>query len=145
MVTQALDIITHTAEETGSLAGKLAPLLRPRDVLILQGELGSGKTEFVRGLAVALGHQAGEVHSPTYTIVNEYLGPKPLFHFDLYRISDPEELIEIGWDDYLERDGLVVVEWGEKAAHLLPDEYYLLHFEIVDESHRRIAIGVEKR
>ncbi|MFH1688485.1 MAG: tRNA (adenosine(37)-N6)-threonylcarbamoyltransferase complex ATPase subunit type 1 TsaE [bacterium] len=144
-MTLALDIITHTTDETALLAQRLAALLRPHDVLVLQGELGSGKTEFVRGLAVALGHSEGEVCSPTFTIVNEYLGERPLFHFDLYRISDPEELYEIGWDDYLARDGLVVVEWGEKAGPMLPSQFYLLQFEIIDETSRHITVSVRRQ
>lgn len=122
------------------LAEKLAPALRPGDVLVLTGELGAGKTEFVRGLAGALGHDRNKVNSPSFTIVNEYPGERPLYHFDLYRIEDIDELHETGWDDYLARDGLVVVEWGEKAGMFLPPKYYRVTFEIVDENDRRIAI-----
>jgi tRNA threonylcarbamoyladenosine biosynthesis protein TsaE len=136
----ALNIVTHSPEETMGLAEKLAAALRPGDVLVLTGELGAGKTEFVRGLAGALGHDRDKVNSPSFTIVNEYPGEKPLYHFDLYRIGDIDELHETGWDDYLSRDGLVVVEWGEKAAPLLPPEYYRVTFEIVGENDRKIEI-----
>lgn len=122
------------------LAERLAAALRPGDMLILTGELGAGKTEFVRGLAGALGHDRSKVNSPSFTIVNEYPGEKPLYHFDLYRINDADELHETGWDDYLARDGLVVVEWGEKAGPMLPSRYYRVTFEIAGETDRKIDI-----
>ncbi len=136
-----MQIVSHGETETLALAEKLTPLLRPGDLLVLRGELGSGKTVFVRGLAKALGLDENAVNSPSYTIVNEYLGERPLFHFDLYRIHDSAELYEIGWDDYLQRQGLVVVEWGEKAAECLPAAYYSIEFEIVDERTREIKLS----
>lgn len=139
---QILQIISHSEEETAALAEKLAPTLRPGDVLVLQGELGAGKTEFVRGLAAALEIDPTTVNSPSYTIVNEYPGPRPLYHFDLYRLGDPSELYEIGWDDYLGRDGLIAVEWGERAGSMLPSRYYLLQFRILSEAEREISLSV---
>ena len=82
------------------------------------------------------------VHSPSFTMVNEYPGRYPLFHFDLYRLTDPSELYELGWDDYLQREGLVVVEWGEKAGDLIPDVYYRICFTIVGEHRRRISVSL---
>ncbi len=135
-----MKIVSHGEAETHALAIKLVPLLKPGDVLVLKGELGAGKTVFVRGMAEALGLDADAVNSPSYTIVNEYLGERPLFHFDLYRVHDPSELYEIGWDDYLQRQGLIVVEWGDKAAECLPPTYYLLDFRIIDEQTREINL-----
>lgn len=135
-----MKIVSHSESETHALASKLVPLFKPGDLLVLKGELGAGKTVFVRGLAEALGLDAEAVNSPSYTIVNEYLGERPLFHFDLYRLQDPSELYEIGWDDYLQRQGLIVVEWGDKAAECLPSAYYLLDFSIVDEQTRQINL-----
>jgi len=111
----------------------------------LQGELGAGKTEFVRGLAVAMQLDEQQVNSPTYTIVNEYPGPRPLYHFDLYRLNDPTELYEVGWDDYLGRDGLIAIEWGERAGELLPARYYLMQFRILSETEREISISVVQK
>ncbi len=139
---QALQIVSHSEKETAALAEKLVAALRSGDVMVLQGELGAGKTEFVRGLAAALELDPDSVNSPSYTIVNEYPGPRPLYHFDLYRLGDPSELYEIGWDDYLGRDGLIAVEWGERAGDMLPSRYYLLKFRIVSESEREISISV---
>ena len=139
-----LNIISHSEEETLALAGKLASLFKPGDVVILCGVLGCGKTVFVKGLAAALGLDAGQVNSPSFTLVNEYTGERPLYHFDLYRLGDASELYEIGWDDYLDRGGLVVVEWGEKALGYLPSRYYRIEFAIVGEQQREINISFEE-
>lgn len=124
-----------------ALAGKLSSLFRSGDVLILTGILGAGKTVFVRGLAAEVGFDEELVHSPSFTLVNEYNGERPVFHFDLYRLREASELHEIGWEDYLNRDGLIVVEWGEKVESLLPPGYYKIEFGIVDESQREINIS----
>ena len=137
-----LQIISHSESETLALAQKIVgqfPVDRP---IVLKGELGAGKTVFVRGLAAGLGLDETAVSSPSYTIVNEYPGPMPLFHFDLYRIGDPTELYETGWEDYMLREGLMVVEWGEKATDLLPSQYTLIEFTIVSETEREIKISV---
>ena len=122
------------------LAKKLVTTFKSGDLVVLSGELGSGKTIFARGLAEGLGHDEKNINSPTYTFVNEYNGDKPLYHFDMYRIRDVSELKEIGWDDYLSKDGLIVVEWGEKIKKMLPEIYYQVSFEIVSENKREIKI-----
>ena len=136
-----LNITSHSEDETLALAGKLATLFKPGDVLVLSGILGAGKTVFVRGLAAAMGVDESLVNSPSYTIVNEYQGDRPLYHFDLYRLGDASELYEIGWDEYLGREGLIVVEWGEKAEDYLPPRYYRIDFSIIDEQQRKISIA----
>ncbi len=110
---------SHSEAETEALGQRLAQDLRPGDVVALEGDLGAGKTAFTRGLARGLGC-AGRVTSPTFTIVNEYDGGRlSLFHFDLYRLSSPEELFDIGWEDYLDRGGVCCVEWsGRGGAYL---------------------------
>ena len=113
--------ITNNVAETEALGAKLALALRPGDVVAFFGDLGAGKTAFVRGMAEGLGVRE-PVTSPTYTIVNEYLsGSMPLFHFDLYRLSGPDDLFDIGWEDYLERGGLCAVEWSERVQEALED------------------------
>jgi tRNA threonylcarbamoyladenosine biosynthesis protein TsaE len=136
----ALNVKSSSDEQTRGLAEKLAPSFLAGDVLVLAGELGSGKTEFVKGLARAYGVDEDYVNSPSYTFVNEYPGERPIYHFDLYRMSDPSELYEIGWDEYLGRNGLVVVEWGDKAEGLLPRRYYRLEFSILSENEREVSI-----
>ncbi len=136
-----LHITSHNESETIALAEKLAPLFRPGDLVILKGELGAGKTAFVRGLAGALGLDREAVNSPSFTIVNEYPGERPMYHLDLYRINDPTELDEIGWDEYLQRPGLIVVEWGDKAGNYLPSQYYVISFKIINEQTREIDVS----
>ncbi len=141
-MTKVLQIISHSEEETLALAEKILNLLTPDDVVVLSGELGAGKTLFVRGLARGLGLDVMHVNSPSYTIVNEYPGEKPMYHFDLYRLGDSSELVEIGWDDYLSKKGLVVVEWGERADEFLPKRYYKIEFSILNEKEREIHISL---
>ena len=115
-----MEFYSFSEAETERLGAALAPRLPPGTVIAFAGDLGAGKTAFTRGLARGLGVD-GRVTSPTYTIVNEYPGQVPLFHFDLYRLSDPEELFDIGWEDYLERGGILAVEWSERAGDMLED------------------------
>ena len=110
---------THSAAETEALGEALAARLKGGDVVAYRGGLGMGKTAFTRGLARGLGY-AGRVTSPTFTIVNEYMGRLPLFHFDMYRLGDSEELFDIGWEDYLDRGGVCAVEWSENVSDALP-------------------------
>jgi len=140
---KVLQIISHSEDETLALAEKILQLLTPNDVVVLTGELGAGKTLFTRGLAKGLGIDDMTVNSPSYTIVNEYQGEKPMYHFDLYRLGDSSELVEIGWDDYLEKDGLVVVEWGERANEFLPKKYFKIEFTMINEKEREICISLE--
>lgn len=106
--------ITNSVLETEALGQRLGAIVAPGSVVALFGGLGAGKTAFVRGLARGMGLDA-RVVSPTYTIVNEYGGDVPLFHFDLYRLSSGDELFDIGWEDYLRRGGVCAVEWSENA------------------------------
>lgn len=116
-----MQITTHSADETQALGQKLASRLAPGDVIAYFGDLGAGKTAFTRGLAQGLGI-TDPVTSPTYTIVNEYLsGRIPLFHFDMYRLSSSDELVDIGWEDYLSRGGVCAVEWSENVEDALQD------------------------
>lgn len=116
-----MDYITHSAAETERLGAALAERLLPGDVVAFLGDLGAGKTAFTRGLARGLGIPDA-VTSPTYTIVNEYpQGRLPLFHFDMYRLHDADELFDLGWEDYLERGGVCAVEWSEHVTGALED------------------------
>lgn len=117
--------ISNSVEETEMLGIQLAQKLSGGTVVAFTGDLGAGKTAFVRGLARGLEIE-GRVTSPTFTIVNEYDGGTcPLFHFDLYRLGDPDELFDIGWEDYLARGGICAVEWSERAADILDDCVYV--------------------
>ncbi len=136
-----LNIISHSDAETTALAAKLVTYFKSGDVIVLEGRLGAGKTVFVKGLAKALGIEESLVNSPSFTLVNEYPGKQPLYHFDLYRLEDPNELYEIGWDEYSNREGILVVEWGEKAKEYLPERYYLIRFTVLGETDRQLEIS----
>ncbi len=114
--------ITNSYEETERAAADFAGTLKGGEVIAMYGGLGAGKTAFVRGMARAIGISS-HITSPTFTIVNEYEGRLPLYHFDVYRISDPEELYEIGYDEYIGSDGICVIEWAELIEDILPEQY----------------------
>ncbi|MEW5795116.1 MAG: tRNA (adenosine(37)-N6)-threonylcarbamoyltransferase complex ATPase subunit type 1 TsaE [Candidatus Zixiibacteriota bacterium] len=139
---KVLKVISHSEDETVALGRRLAASFDSGDVIILRGELGSGKTTFVRALVAARGIDERLVTSPSYTFVNEYPGDPPIYHLDLYRMGDVSELTEIGWDDFLSRDGIVIVEWGERADYRLPSRYYLAEFSIIDEEQRQISFSL---
>ena len=121
-------IISASADETVALGRTVAATLRPGDVLALCGELGAGKTHFVKGLAAGLGATAS-VTSPTFTLIHEYPGGRlPLFHFDFYRLDEEDEALKIGLDEYLDGDGACVIEWADKFPALLPPHTRWLRF-----------------
>ncbi|NLT13651.1 MAG: tRNA (adenosine(37)-N6)-threonylcarbamoyltransferase complex ATPase subunit type 1 TsaE [Clostridiales bacterium] len=134
-----MTIISNSESETAQAGRALAAALSRGSCVALYGDLGAGKTSFVRGLAEGLGLKA-RVTSPTFTIVNEYPGDIPLFHFDLYRIENEDELFDIGWDDYLESGAILAVEWSEKAAHSFPAGTVRVTIEKTGGSSRRIHI-----
>ena len=134
-----MNYISNSPAETERLGAALAEKLGPGTVIAYRGDLGAGKTAFTRGLARGLGY-AEPVTSPTYTIVNEYLGGRlPLFHFDMYRLHSAEDLWDIGWDDYLDRGGVCAVEWSENVAEAL-EGALTVSIEKLDDTTRRITI-----
>ncbi len=138
------EFITHSTEETENTASKLAGMLKPGDVIAMRGEMGAGKTAFVRGLARGM-QVSGEVASPTYSIINEYPGNFPLFHFDMYRISDADELYTTGFFDYLQSGGVCVVEWSENIGWALPENTIIVEIEKLSESDRRITVKADEK
>ena len=134
-----MQFITTSPAETEKVGAALSKLLAPGAVIAYRGDLGAGKTAFTRGLARGLG-VADPVTSPTYTIVNEYLGGRmPLFHFDMYRLHSSDDLWDIGWEDYLERGGICAVEWSENVADAMEDAITVT-IEKLGEDSRRITI-----
>ena len=115
-------------------------MLTPGDVIALAGELGSGKTTLVRGLAKGMGFPPEEVASPSFTLVNEYEGPLPLFHIDLYRIEDAKELLEIGYEEYINETGVAVIEWADRIPHAVPDESLWITLRYQSEERREIVM-----
>ena len=134
-----MEYITHSETETEALGEKLAPRFRPGDVVALYGDLGAGKTAFVRGMARGL-KSPNRVTSPTFTIVNEYEGEIPLFHFDMYRLGGADELFGIGWDDYLARGGICVVEWSENVSDAFDGTEIRVALEKLSETDRKIIV-----
>ena len=131
--------ISHSPAETFALGEKLAASLRAGDVVALDGDLGAGKTHFIKGLAAGLGH-TGDVTSPTFTLVHEYTGGRlPLYHFDFYRLETDDEALRIGLDDYLTAGGIVAIEWAGKFPTLLPGITRWLKFQAGDGETRGIS------
>ena len=130
---------TNTPAETEAIGAALGKLLPAGTVIAYRGDMGAGKTAFTRGLARGLGC-TDIVTSPTYTIVNEYTGGRlPLFHFDMYRLASSDDLWDIGWEDYLDRNGICAVEWSENVDDAMEDALYIT-IEKLGEETRRITI-----
>lgn len=125
----------HTELETRQVAAQLAVLLKPGDVVTLEGELGAGKTTFTKGLANGLGVKR-HVSSPTFTIIKEYQGELPLYHMDVYRLENSEE--DIGFDEYFNGDGICVVEWAQFINEFLPEERLEIEIQYAGEESRTI-------
>ena len=133
--------VTNSAAETRTLGEQLARRLQPGDTVILEGELGAGKSELARGIARGLG-VTETVTSPSFTILNVYeSGRCPLYHFDWYRLESEEELYELGMDEYLGGDGVAVVEWAERCPDAVPEKRIRIRLEVTGEETRRIEIS----
>lgn len=132
-------IISHSPEDTFRAGREEAARVQPGDVLALAGDLGAGKTQWVKGLAAGLG-SAAMVTSPTFTLIHEYGdGRLPLYHVDCYRLDRPEELQAIGLDDYMDGRGVLVIEWADKFPALIPTAARWVRFSIGQGDEREIA------
>ena len=137
--------VTNRASESRALGEQLASGLRPGDTVILEGELGAGKSELARGIAGGLG-VTETVTSPSFTILNVYeSGHCPLYHFDWYRLESEEELYELGMDEYLGGDGIAVVEWAERCPDAVPEDCIRIRLEATGEETRRITVNDGRR
>jgi tRNA threonylcarbamoyladenosine biosynthesis protein TsaE len=132
-------IISNSAEETFQAGMAMAATAQPGDIFALVGDLGAGKTHWVKGLAAGLGSEAA-VTSPTFTLVHEYSGGRlPLYHFDCYRLETPEELLGIGLDEYMDGRAVLAIEWADKFPALLPAAARWVRFTIGPGDRREIA------
>ena len=138
-----MTIKTNSENETIIEGEKLGLTLKPGTIVALYGDLGVGKTAFTRGIAKGLGITKN-VSSPTFTIVNEYTGETPLFHFDMYRLENENELFDIGWDDYQVRGGVCVVEWSDKVPGAFTPDTIVVKIENLGDNMRHITIDNEK-
>jgi tRNA threonylcarbamoyladenosine biosynthesis protein TsaE len=131
---------SHSVAETEYIAGELARTLLGGECISLDGPLGAGKTQFVRGLAVGLGCDLRAVSSPTFVLLNVYRGGRlPVFHLDAYRVAGAEDFESIGFSELLEQNGVVVVEWGERMGKILPSRRIAVNIEVTGETTRRIT------
>ena len=133
------EYITNSERETEELGRRFAEKLPDGTVVAMYGDLGAGKTAFVRGMARGLGLDC-RVSSPTFTIVNEYLGPRELIHFDMYRLSGADELFDIGWEDYLNRGAVCAVEWSENVQDAFFGDEVRVTIEKLSDTERKITI-----
>jgi tRNA threonylcarbamoyladenosine biosynthesis protein TsaE len=138
---QDLIIKTKSPEETRSLGHKLSAVLKPGDVLCLYGDLGTGKTCLAQGVCRGWGVEEPVV-SPSFTLLNEYKAKHPIYHFDLYRLKSPDELLNIGYQEYLYGEGLVIIEWPEKAGDELPQDRLDIYISISSLEERVFNIVV---
>jgi tRNA threonylcarbamoyladenosine biosynthesis protein TsaE len=130
--------ISNSAEDTLRAGREAAGHARAGDVFALTGDLGAGKTQFAKGFVAAVGCRA-DVTSPTFTLVHEYSGGwLSIYHFDFYRVTNADELIQLGLDDYMGSDGVCLIEWADRFRELLPDDAYCITFEAADETKRII-------
>ena len=131
--------MTHSEAETEAFGKEFAKQLPVPAVICLYGELGAGKTAFVRGLALGFGINA-PVSSPTFTIVNEFSGNPELIHFDMYRLHDADELFDIGWEDYLRRNAVLVIEWSENVRDAFDGSEISVHIAKLSETDRLFTV-----
>lgn len=135
---------TRSEEETYDLGKKLSKELKPGDTISLEGDLGTGKTAFTKGIASGLGIE-DHITSPTFTLVNTYIGKVVLHHFDVYRIDDPDELLAIGWEEYFSDDAITVVEWGDLVSDILPPNVIRILFQRDDSAPDSRSIIIERQ
>lgn len=135
----AAQLFTDNEDETAAAGERLAATLDAGDVILLYGELGAGKTAFVRGLARGLGAEEGDVSSPTFTIIQEYAGRLTLYHVDLYRL-EPKEVDDLGLDELVSADGVVAIEWADRW-HGRPDDAIEVRLEHAGEDRRQIVVS----
>lgn len=135
------DIVTHSPEETLAFGRELAALAEPPCLVLMQGELGSGKTVLTKGIVAGLGAAPeSEVTSPTFALVHEYAGAKRVYHLDLYRIESPRDLMTLGLDEMLSQEATVIVEWGERLGPHVPAPRFEIHLEHRGGSERYIVV-----
>jgi tRNA threonylcarbamoyladenosine biosynthesis protein TsaE len=135
-------LLSGSADETFAIASNIGKKLKEGDILALSGELGSGKTCFTCGIARGLGvSNEYQITSPTFTLINEYSARCKLYHFDVYRLEGCSDLLDIGCEEYFSGNGVVVIEWAEKIAGIIPENAIHIKFEYIDESKRKITIN----
>lgn len=134
------ELLSNSTEETINLGKCLGRILLPGMVVLLQGDLGAGKTHFTKGVALGL-DITEHITSPTFTLINEYEGRIPLYHMDFYRLGEPDEALDLGLEEYFYGNGASLIEWPDKIAGYLPDEYTEISIIPLGDNERRINIA----
>jgi tRNA threonylcarbamoyladenosine biosynthesis protein TsaE len=136
-----VSLISNSEEETKLCARRLASQLKRGDIVFLQGDLGAGKTTFVKGLAQEFKIAPKKVNSPTFVLMNYYKGKLPVYHFDLYRLENPQAMDTLDFEGYFFGEGISVIEWPERLGEHKPPRYYLVEFQHKGERQRQICIS----
>lgn len=135
------EFVSTSAAETFELGRKLGDVLQAGDLIAFTGDLGAGKTCCIQGIALGLGvHDRKAVTSPTYTLIHEYQGRVPLYHFDVYRLAREDDLYDLGYEEYFYGNGVTVIEWADRIMSFLPDEYLAVHVCIQPDQTRCISL-----
>jgi tRNA threonylcarbamoyladenosine biosynthesis protein TsaE len=137
----AKKLISHSVDETLSIAKSFAGELEAGDVVCLKGDLGAGKTHFVKGIADYFNYDMNQVLSPTFTLINEYQADLPIYHFDCYRIENESEALEIGAEEYFFSEGVSLIEWPEKIQGLIPDHAKMVEIRNLNNNLREIIFS----
>lgn len=135
-----MNILSKSPRETKEIAGKLGRTLKKGDVVALIGELGSGKTCFTQGLMKGLGVKVNKITSPSFVLINEYRGRLPVYHFDIYRLNNIQEVVDLGYEEYFYGNGVTIIEWADKIEELLPKKCIMVNLKVVSENERKISI-----
>lgn len=142
MVNECITFKSTGAEETRQLGRELGRLVQAGQIILLKGNLGAGKTAMVQGIAGGLGLDEN-ITSPTFSLINEYQGKIPLYHMDLYRLDSESDLIDIGFEEYLDREGVVVIEWPELALPFLEPDFLLVKILVKEQQERDITLEAQ--
>ncbi|MCX5708863.1 MAG: tRNA (adenosine(37)-N6)-threonylcarbamoyltransferase complex ATPase subunit type 1 TsaE [Candidatus Omnitrophica bacterium] len=138
-----MEIISGSAQKTLGIGKFISGKLKKGDIVCLFGDLGSGKTVLTKGICLGLGVDKDRVTSPTFVILRQYEGKLPIHHFDLYRLSSPEDILDLGYEEYFFDEGVSVIEWADKLGKLLPKEFLKIQLLVTGENRRKIKISAE--
>jgi tRNA threonylcarbamoyladenosine biosynthesis protein TsaE len=135
-----MEIISGSTQETLDIGKLISRKLKKGDIVCLFGNLGSGKTVLTKGISLGQGVDKDKVTSPTFVILRQHQGKFPIYHFDLYRLNSPEDILDLGYEEYLFDEGISVIEWADKLGKLLPKEFLKIELLVLGEDQRKIKI-----
>jgi tRNA threonylcarbamoyladenosine biosynthesis protein TsaE len=136
-----MEIISGSTQKTLDIGKMVSRKLEKGDIVCLFGDLGSGKTVLTKGIGLGLGVDKDKVTSPTFVILRQHEGKLPIYHFDLYRLNSPGDILDLGYEEYLFGEGISVIEWADKLGRLLPGEFLKIKLQVIGENQRKIMIS----